>query len=717
MPIEIIGDVNRKPASSAYLVDLIQDRPSLTGQLYFAFPVIGSLEGRHVIDAILITPKNGIIVFDLVESALHIGDYHVRQDESANKLESRLKLQQDLHEQRDLLVPISTISFAPAVNQLGLYAQSGYPLVNSNNLFDHIESTKWINSSHDIYFRTLSAIQNITTIRKPRVKRIVTNPSSRGDILSQLEDSIATFDSKQIRAVLETLDGIQRIRGLAGSGKTVVLAAKAAYLHTLYPDWLIAVTFKTRSLKGHFRHLINRFAYASGIEPDYNKLRILTSWGAPGGGEREGIYHEICTEHNVTYYDFKTARQSFTKDDTFEAVCAEAFETINSFRPKYDAMLIDEAQDLPVDFLRLCYLFTKPHKRYVYAYDELQNLTEDSLPPPQEFLQGLDSEDTVGGITSFDSNDPGQDIILPTCYRNSKPILTTAHALGFGIYRKPTQSRETGLIQMFDHPPLWTDIGYRIKDGSLADGQLVNLERTAENSPDFLANHSTVDDLIRFEVFDSEQQQADWLVQQVTHNLTHDELRPEDIMIINPDPRTTRQRTAIPRSLLYELKINTHLAGVDTKADVFIPENSESVVFTGIHRAKGNEAAMVYIINAQDCYYSPFNLANIRNQLFTAITRSKAWVRILGVGSAMKHLTEEYQRLKQHNFELRFVYPTSEQRKQLRIVHRDITEQDRQRIDSKDKQLQYLIDDLEKGVLHVEDLDKNVVDKLRSMLS
>ena len=43
----------------------------------------------------------------------------------------------------------------------------------------------------------------------------------------------------------------------AGSGKTIVLALKVAYLHAHHPDWTIAVTFNTRSLKGQFERLIN----------------------------------------------------------------------------------------------------------------------------------------------------------------------------------------------------------------------------------------------------------------------------------------------------------------------------------------------------------------------------------------------------------------------------------------------------------------------------
>ena len=59
---------------------------------------------------------------------------------------------------------------------------------------------------------------------------------SQGAKLKQLENSIATLDNLQSKAVIETVDGVQRIRGLAGSGKTIVLALKAAYLHAQHPS-------------------------------------------------------------------------------------------------------------------------------------------------------------------------------------------------------------------------------------------------------------------------------------------------------------------------------------------------------------------------------------------------------------------------------------------------------------------------------------------------
>ena len=57
-----------------------------------------------------------------------------------------------------------------------------------------------------------------------------------------------TLDHLQSRIVIETVEDVQRIRGLAGSGKTIVLALKAAYLHASHPEWRIAVTFLTRSI-------------------------------------------------------------------------------------------------------------------------------------------------------------------------------------------------------------------------------------------------------------------------------------------------------------------------------------------------------------------------------------------------------------------------------------------------------------------------------------
>ena len=511
---------------------------------------------------------------------------------------------------------------------------------------------------------------------------------------------------------------MQRIRGLAGSGKTIVLALKAAYLHAQHPEWRIAVTFNTRSLKGHFRRLITNFAIEqTGLEPDWDNLRIVNAWGAPGGTDRDGIYCEFCRTHGLDYFDFGTARQRY-RGREFAGVCEHAlrqFRPAGSTRSPYDVVLVDEAQDLPEAFLRICYEFLRDPHRLAYAYDELQNLVGESVPAPEKIFGSY--EDGTPRVR-FDGgeDDDARDLILEKCYRNSRPVLVTAHALGFGIYRKPSDESDPGLVQMFENPQLWKDIGYRLRHGELRDGRPVTLSRPTDTSPLFLESHSPADDLVKFVRFETPEEQTEWVATEVQKDLTTGELRHDDIVVINPDPLTTRDEVGPVRARLLELGVSSHVAGVDTTSDEFFNEHADSVTFSGVHRAKGNEAGMVYVINAQDCYGGKRNVTSIRNRLFVAITRSKAWVRVVGVGSRMRKLEAEYERLRSLDFSLQFTYPTETQRQQMHMVHRDLTSAERRRARDRGRDLAKLVDDLEDGRVHVEDLDEQLVDRLRTFL-
>ncbi len=713
--MSIVQGTNRKPVSSRALSEYFLSRKDVDGCLYIGYPIIGSAEGRYPIDAIWVSPTKGLVVFDLVEGSDPAG-FALRQDDSANKLESRLKTHKELMQRRDLVIPIHTVTFAPAVTSPDRFIQEDYVLANRDTLTKALDNLDWPTSKTASYAATLSALQNISTIRKTRTKRSPEKVDSRGAKLKQLEDSIATLDNLQGKAVIETVRGVQRIRGLAGSGKTIVLALKAAYLHAQHPEWRIAVTFNTRSLKGQFRRLITTFSIEqTGEEPDWDQIHILNAWGAPGGGEREGIYHQFCRAIDAPYFDFSAAKRSFPGGNEFGAAVSKALSHKSTYPTLYDAILVDEAQDFPPTFLRLCYEILGEDKRLVYAYDELQNLSTTSVAPPEEIF-GTKPDGTPRVVfTEPGPGEPRSDIILEKCYRNSRPVLVTAHSLGFGVYRKVPKGKTTGLVQMFENPPLWMEVGYDVIDGELRDGSEVTLKRSGEASPEFLEQHSPIEDLIQFEVFDDEAKQAEWVVREIQKNLSVDELRHDDIVVINPDPFTTRAKVGPIRRALLDLGINSHLAGIDTDPDVFFQTDAQSVTFTGIYRAKGNEAGMVYIINAQDCHSSAFNLASIRNRLFTAITRSKAWVRVLGVGSVMKSLESEFNVLLSRRFELSFRYPTHAERQQLGVVHRDMTAADRRRLKSHQRYLASLIHDIEAGTVRREDLDLDLLRKLTEL--
>jgi len=716
MSIEIIKGTTKKPVVSSELVDGISTLP-MNGFLFVGSPVIPTSEGPNTLDALLICKEKGIIIFDLIEGS-DVRDYPSRQDDSANKLESLLKTHRDLMERRSLRIPIYTYSFAPRLKDIcNQSEENDYPIAYSKaSLCQNIkELESWSDSEvEDIFNQSLSVVQNVSMIRKNVSQRRINNPESKGSIIKRLEDSIATLDIQQNKAVIETVQGIQRIRGLAGSGKTIILALKAAYLHIQHPDWRIAITFRTRSLEQYFRRLITRFTLAqSYLEPDWNHVKILNSWGS-SDPDSNGIYREFCITHDIKYHDFNSAKR-FGQGKEFSGACAQALMDYKEHKSVYDVILIDEAQDLPLEFLRICYHLLDDKKMLVYAYDELQNLSQESIPSPSEIF-GTDLNGAP--LVSFDKLS-NNDIVLKKCYRNSRPVITTAHALGFGIYRESKTGEGHQLIQMFDDPKFWEDVGYDVYDGMLSLGNRVTLHRTEDTSPKFLEEHSPIDDLIQFVCFGSFEEQSSWLAKEIAHNLRQDELRYEDITVINPDPLTTRKNVGQVRAHLLDMGINNHLIGISTSRKLFF-QSTKSITFSGIHRAKGNEAAMVYIINAHECYSGQvggLNLAKNRNQLFTAISRSKAWVRVLGVGDEMKKLMNEYDHLRSKNFQLEFDYPTKEQINKLRLIHRDIQKEDIERVATNGDYLTRLLEDFESGNIRREDLSEDLKIKLQALLT
>lgn len=708
--VTIVNGTTKKPVSSRRLARFFAERPEYEGILYIGYPIIGTSEGSFPIDALLVSREQGLVVFNLVEGR-DTGDIQTDQDDSYNKLESKLRSHRSLVSGRALQVSIHPVTFVPARDDAPSLSDDGYPVCNEQNLGGCLDGFDW--RAPQYYESLVAVIQSISSIRKGRKSREIKKPDSRGAKLKGLEDSIANLDNLQGRAVIETVEGVQRIRGLAGSGKTIILALKAAYLHAQHPEWKIAVTFQTRSLKGQFRRLINTFAIEqTSEEPNWDNIQILHAWGAPGGGDRSGMYFRFCEKGGVEYHDFSYAKRSYRRGSEFDGVCLDALSACPNMVGEFDAILVDEAQDFPPSFLRICYDMLKSEKRLVYAYDELQNLSSESLPSPEEIFGKDSSGQPRVRFADAQEGKPQQDIILEMCYRNPRPLLVTAHALGFGVYRPPVPEIGTGLVQIFDNKQLWKEVGYEVKDGELQDGSEVTLARTLESSPEFLEIHSPIDDLVQFHCFETAEDQAKWVADSIIYNLHEEELRPDDIVVINPDPISTRQAVGPVRKILFKQGIPSHLAGVDTSPDVFFDVAGDSVAFTGIYRAKGNEAGMVYIINAQDCFGPYGNMAINRNQLFTAITRSKAWVRVLGVGPKMKGLQDEFAKVKENNFNLHFRYPTKAQRKHLNIVNRERSEDDRRRVSQKKDEFYQILEDLEAGRVFPEDLG---VDQLKRL--
>ena len=79
----------------------------------------------------------------------------------------------------------------------------------------------------------------------------------------------------------------------------------------------------------------------------------------------------------------------------------------------------------------------------------------------------------------------------------------------------------------------------------------------------------------------------------------------------------------------------------------------------------------------------------------------------------MRGLVDEFETLKQYNFVLDFDYPDNELLKSLRVVHCDLSPQEKQLIEKGMISIENILAEMEKGNFHPEDFDNTIRDKLK----
>lgn len=708
MSIEVVrGNITKIQPTEDLVneIDSIFDDPQLDGTLYLGYPLTASSDSKITLDALLISKKFGLVVFIFPDNYENDEAIKEEQDTLYFHLDYNFKKYNNLRKGRDLAFSPQVITLFPTAPPV----QDGYIFSSIEDLDQALADMSPFDDR--MYCLLSEVLQRVSNI-KPRKKRDnVQKDNSYGGVIKKIEKEIANLDQWQKKAALEIPEGPQRIRGLAGSGKTIVLALKAAYLHSQYPEWKIAVTFYTRSLSQQYMDLIRQFSYEfSGDEPNWENLHIIHTWGS---NEEPGLYSIMARTLRIDPHSFSTAKMKYGKRSTFEHVCNETLSFISdNFEPIYDALLIDEAQDLPTSFFKMAYQMVKNPKRLTWAYDELQNLNETEMPTLEEMF----GKDNDGNLRIDISNKPKEaqrDIILPICYRNPYWILALAHSLGVGIYKDGSK------VQMFEDLNLWTEIGYQVVEGRLDYGTHVCLKRKPEATPKYFSELLNPSDSIVYKSFTSQAEQYQWISEQIHKNITIDELDPDDILVIFPDVIYSKNEYNTFRKYLNQKEIQSVLVGVNTDKDTFRIPNYVSC--SGIYRAKGNEAPMVYLANADFCVEG-LELIKLRNILFTSITRSRAWVRICGVNSQMDKLGIEIQQFIDHDYTLSFTMPTKSDLQKLRKLNRELSADEVKIVSNAKKSLTELIRDIESGKIDPEILPElsalyNLINKAGGDLS
>lgn len=621
------------------------------GTLYIGYPVLSIDDGKIEYDALLVSPVKGVVVFDLYtpggstlyEDTRIPEELVTRQEQLYAALFNRLNSFKDLRSGRSLVVKISTISISPLSESIK--SEEDYHEASIGCLREFYESLADSPVTSEQEQHLNAAIQRISNLKPQKKRDNISRADSRGAVIKEIEQQIANLDLWQKRGSIEYVNGPQRIKGLAGSGKTVVLALKAAYLHVKRPDWHIVITFNSRALYQQFESLLTRFVYSQiNDEPDWDKLHLMHSWGE---SDRPGVYSYLAQKAEVPYKDFSSAARTFGYSNAFSGACSEIIDKLNNDELNlFDMVLIDEAQDLPRSFFQLIYKATKSPKRIVWAYDDLQNLGDYRMPSAKE-LFGVDNSGSALVNLQNRENHPQEDIVLPRCYRTPPWSLVVAHGLGFGVSR-PTP------IQMFPEPEIWKRLGYRVENGALEYDSNVSLVRDSSSVPEFFERLLKADQTITFHHFDDKRTQYDWIAKEIKRLIDTEDLQCSDFLVVIPDTYKNKSISAALLSSLQKQGLLGRVPGVNSSRDALFSD--DMIAVTHIHRAKGNEAAVVFVVDADFCNIGT-DLKQKRNILFTAITRSRAWSYVCGVGDIFSSLEQEFKTIVSQHYALNFHYP------------------------------------------------------------
>lgn len=648
----------------------------LDSEIYFDFPLYKDDEEKLVVSPLMLVSRlYGVIIFFLSDTNERDADTKLPENDLAleniySQIYSRLLKQKNLRRNRkDLKISVESAIFAPYVDSGKDYETESQIIVSKAGLENFIEQFE-APIDEEIFSETASTIEGGKGLirLKPR-DTVGFAENSKVQIISRLESSIARFDSNQLGSCVNEVEGIERIRGLAGSGKTVVLAMKVAITHLRHPDKKILYTFSTKALYQHVKRLITRFyRQFDDLDPDFdNAIDILHAWG---GGNTPGVYYNACVNNSAKYLNFAEAYR-FSPNEPFSYACKTLLSS-TEVKQQYDYVFVDEAQDFDSNFLKLCLSLTHQDKM-VFGLDVFQNIFQTNAPSIEEILG-------EGKSLSLDK-------FLNSCYRTPGATLVCAHAIGLGIYRTPVQAIKTAED--------WTNLGYQVEGEhgkNFISGEEVIVSRTEETSPtlydadkDSIIVTQTLNDLI---------EECNWVATRINNDINTEGLNASDILVICADDKNFKNYYNHLSSQLSNFDIDVNNVNAD-KFNISDFSVDNKVTYSTIHKAKGNEGYSVYIIGSESLYHNP-NVKN-RNLLFTAMTCTKGWLTMTGTGVTSLELFDEIHDAKNHIPQLKLTYPSGE------LLHK--IEVDLQRIGNQDE-----ADDFKKI------METHGVDALKSMI-
>jgi superfamily I DNA/RNA helicase len=227
-------------------------------------------------------------------------------------------------------------------------------------------------------------------------------PARPGSLGAQLEERRAQrpiLTAEQQRLCQLRLDGKPRlVRGVAGSGKTLVLASWVARLlrRSDAPQRVIGVVYGNRALRGLLAHSLEQAWQRDLISGAFPWPRVALV-------HIKDLLQELLAEVGAAWPEDSL---------DYEKVAADFLAKHGAgLVPRFDALFIDEAQDMGHEVMRLLFALTRPHgaggSRDVNIFhDNAQNLYGRTVPRWSEL--GIDLR--------------GRSTVMKESFRNTRPV-------------------------------------------------------------------------------------------------------------------------------------------------------------------------------------------------------------------------------------------------------------------------------------------------------
>ena len=463
-------------------------------------------------------------------------------------------------------------------------------------------------------------------------------PVRRGAHYEHVVKGLRGLDEQQQEIGMLVPPGPQQFRGIAGSGKTVLLAMKVARTHQKYPDWNVAFTFNSKSLYDQLTALVDRFYRRfANDEPDWDKLDIIHAWGGSTSGS--GMYYNIAQALGRDHRTLFAAQHAFAeREDIFDACCEELLEE-ESIPQLYDAIFIDEAQDFGPNFFNLCLEALDEHQRLVWAYDEAQSLSSLSAPSPTNIFGTDENGDPVLDLRGNYARGIQKSHVMRQAYRSPRPVLMAGHALGMGLLA------EDGPIQTITRAEGWESLGYEVTGDFREVGETATIRRPDEHSPHPLHDVDRAAPFVETNGFPTKISELRWIADRIAADID-DGLRPEGILVIVLGDRYVDTGGTL---LANELERRGIEPNPVWQGDAKTFASDGAVTISGIHQAKGNEAASVYLAGLEWVENPTYRESAVhrRNEAFVGISRSRAWCTISGVQEPGATILEEADRVRE----------------------------------------------------------------------